>query len=157
MDFTGGGTFGMNFNGDDFFFSFAGDFQDRHFNWGIEAGFDFRPFHNRVLIQDDATTFHQYLEKKYLFWLGVEKRFFLLHANGLKFGLFASANGGYIFGNYRGTKKNPVDGFTFIPKAGFAMDIDQQAIIRIGYEYLDPRTAEVSNHRIFVNITGLFN
>ena len=49
---------------------------------GILAGLDFKPWNNRILIQEDSDNYTQYLDRRNLVWAGVFKEFNIKYLSG---------------------------------------------------------------------------
>jgi ankyrin repeat protein len=145
---------GLNFNLDDFFTGLDLNLQDIKYNTGIEAGFYFRPKAIRVLKQETEDMYFQFWERRYYFYLGLNKKFKLIQFNDMESGPVLGLKEIYTFGGYRGSNANPENKFVTSPKIGWYL-ANKIYTTGISYEYINFDIPEMKNGRI--NISFLFN
>lgn len=145
---------GLNFNFDDFMTGLDGSLQDIKYNTGIAAGFYFRPAAVRVLKQETDDIYFQYWERRYYFYLGLDKKFQLIEFNNMKSGPVIGFKEIYTFGGYRGSNTHPENQFIMAPKLGWYMS-NSIYTTSLSYEYMNFDIPEMKSGRI--NLSFLFN
>jgi ankyrin repeat protein len=146
---------GLNFNFDDFMTGFDVGLEDIKYNMGIEGGFYFRPAAIRIIEQESNNTFYQYWERRYYFYLGLDKKFQLINFNEyLSSGPVLGIKEIYTFGGYRGSNSNPESRFITAPKIGWYIS-NNVFTTSLSYEYINFDIPEMKSGRI--NLSFLFN
>jgi hypothetical protein len=125
---------------------------DSKYQLGINSGFIFRPAANRILA-DVSNVTYQFWERRYFFYLGLEKRFKIIETSkNAQSGPFVGVNEVFTFGGYRGSTLHPKVRLITTPFLGWYL-IKQTWGIRAGYEYLNFKTPEISPGRISITLT----
>jgi hypothetical protein len=141
----------LDFNNTDFMNGFEMGVSDSKYQLGINAGFAFRPSANRVLA-DISNVTYQFWERRYFFFLGLEKRFRIVQTyRDFESGPFIGVKEILTFGGYRGSTLNPPVRLITSPGAGWFITMPGFGI-RVGYHYLNFKTPEISKHRFSVSI-----
>ena len=92
---------------------------DRKFGFYGETGFDFRPYPQKVQLEDNDTLIFQYRENRPAWILGIGKNFKLLQdQSGLLYGFYTALTGLLSFPRYRGLDEHPPAQYDLVPSAG---------------------------------------
>ncbi|MBN1413874.1 MAG: ankyrin repeat domain-containing protein [Bacteroidales bacterium] len=146
----------MNFNADDYRWSFFFMASERKYGLSVSGGWGFRPSAIRVL-ENVRDTLYQFWEKRGNLFLSIDKSMFLVHGKkNFRAGLYAGLKGIYTYGSYRGTGEKPNDRLLVAPGAGLCL---QSKVIRFtaGYEYLNLDLYKISPHRFNISICLMWN
>ncbi len=127
---------GMLFSNTDFFTGLNFSLMDTKYNTGINTGFLFRPVAVRVQTYPENDTLYQYWERRYNFYLGLEKRINLTGNPNQQTGPFIGGRALYTFGGYRGTREKPGGSLVFAPLGGWYY-MSNWLSLSIHYEYLN--------------------
>ena len=148
-------TVGMifNFNSTDVMNGIFLGPMDSKYQIGINMGFMFRPVANRVLA-DISNVTYQFWERRYYFYLGLEKRFKIIENNKVQSGPYIGLNEIITFGGYRGSTLNPKVRLVTAPCIGWYINKPSWGI-RVGYEYIDFKTPEISPGRISFTLSKI--
>jgi hypothetical protein len=143
------GSFGSAFNLDDA----LGCFQGGWTFWkagelALVGGFDWRFFNKRVLVPLGNDTWLQVRERRYWPNIGLEKRYQFSET----FGVFAQVRTGWLFGDYKATRRDTNDGFVVMPSAGVSLTFAKWLLVRAAYQYSPIRNETVPLHRVFLCI-----
>lgn len=139
------------FNKSDFMNGFEMGVSDSKYQLGICGGFAFRPIAKRV-IDEISNVKWQFWERRYYFYLGLEKRFRVVQTyKGNETGPFIGAKELITWGGYRGSKLNPDVRLVTAPVAGWFLRISNVEI-RADYHYQNFKTPEIGKHRFSVSV-----
>ena len=105
---------------------------------GILAGLDFKPWDNRILIEEDSDNYTQYIDRRNLVWAGVFKEFNIKYLSGQSaWSTSVSAKVGWKYGNtYAGSTLKPEHGLAFIPAASLSYEV-KSFNVTASVEYLE--------------------
>jgi len=144
----------INWNADDYRWSFFFLASEKKYNLNMMVGWGFRPSAIRVLENDSDAIDYQYWERRGNLFLAIDKSVFLMHGrNGFQAGVYGGLKGIYTYGSYRGTARKPNGKILAAPGIGLTLEGNGYRVTA-GYEYLDLDLYEVSPHRI--NVTASF-
>jgi hypothetical protein len=133
----------LSFNAKDFTLGYNFGIFDTKYKLSINSGFNFRPLAVRVLSEASDTLAYQYWERRYHFYLGVEKKFRIFGSSrGWSGGPFIELKEVFTFGGYRGSTGNPKAAFITAPGGGLYF-MNSWLVVKARYEYLN------------LNVTGL--
>jgi hypothetical protein len=143
------GSFGSAFNLDDA----LGCFQLGWTFWkggelALVGGFDWRFFNKRVLVPLGNDTWLQVRERRYWPNIGLEKRYQFSEL----FGVFAQVRTGWLFGDYKATRRDTNDGFVVMPSVGVSLTFARWFLVRAAYQYTPVRNETVPLHRVYLCI-----
>jgi len=113
------------------------EMSDPYHNINIHAGFNMKPGYTRVLVKEDDNSFTQYLDKRYVVYVGAGKEFNLRedYIRG-NFSLKVDLDAGYMFSNrYKGTYESPGNYFRLMPSAVIKWSKKPVSLF-LGYEYM---------------------
>lgn len=150
-------TFSLNndFNADDWYTGFSGGIEDLGYQWGVRLGFQFRPFRKKVQIIENASYIRQYQERKYLIFIDADKRFGHFGIKNAHIQFYGGARGGFLMGNYSGTRNDADNHWVIAPFAGVCLNKDENIYLKIGYMYFQDQLLNVDDGRI--NFSVIFN
>jgi uncharacterized protein len=142
----------FDFNSTDYMNGLQLGVLDSKYQLGINFGFLFRPAANRILA-DVSNVTYQFWERRYFFYLGLEKRFKIIETSkNAQSGPFIGVNEVLTFGGYRGTTLNPKVRMVTSPFIGWYLNKRTWGI-RAGYEYLNFKTPEIIPGRFSITLT----
>ena len=117
----------------------------------ISVGFMSRISARSVLVMQDEINGHQYWERRYLLWAGIEKQFSLFRGkNDSRSGFFAGLKEGFSFGGYRGSNSHAESRWMLIPSAGVSRT-GRVLNASLGYEYAPYPNYSLSPSRIVLS------
>lgn len=150
-------TFALNndFNTDDWYTGFSGGIEDVGYQWGVRLGFQFRPFRKKVQIIENSNFIRQYQERKYLIFLDIDKRFGHFGIKNAHIQFYAGARGGFLMGNYSGTRNDADNHWVAAPYAGICVNKNENVFFKVGYMYFQDQLLNVDDGRI--NFSIVFN
>ncbi len=147
---------GVIVNGEDIYGDLGVELNSHSKGLGLTGGFSFRPGYKKVIAEKEGQSQYQYFEQKFLASFGLEKRIwlpFVLKGHARRaLGGYLRLQGGYQWGNYRGTKKGVTPGFVLLPEAGITYRFQNHTLVRVGYVYFDDGLASVGDHRIALGL-----
>jgi uncharacterized protein len=147
----------IDWNTEDYRWSFSLAANEKKYNLNIALGFGFRPSDIRVLETRGDFQAYQYYEKRRYLFLSLEKSVFLLHGgNHFQAGIYGGIKGIYTYGSYRGSNARPDDRFLAAPGLGFAME-GRSVRFSLGYEYYNLDLYKISPHHINLSFYALLN
>ncbi len=146
----------LDFNFTDYMNGFQVSLLDGKYGIGINSGFGFRPFANRVLYKFDETLTYQYWERRYYFYAGIDKKFDFISAYNAATGPFLGFSEVYTFGSFRGSEKNPPKKFITAPYIGWYYSTNYFKTW-FAYQYLDYKTPEIKPGRFNLGINVNIN
>jgi len=149
----------FDFNFTDYMNGIQGSILDDKYGVGFNGGFGFRPAANRVLMKESETVSYQYWERRYYFYLGLDKKFDFVSDNIIASGPYLGVSEFFTFGGYRGSDVNPPKKFMIVPAIGWFYS---NSVFKtwIGYQYTDYKAPEIKPGRFNVGISvniGLTN
>ncbi len=144
-----------------FVYTVRSSFNAEDVNIGLELGrtnakrnfiyafsFDARPFRRPLLVYQGGTLYYQFREERYFVGGGAE---YSRNFSAKKIGAFAQMGVTYTWGNYGGSDQKPPKGWVLVPRMGLSYKITESSILKLGYAYIDAKTREMDNHRIFLS------
>ncbi|MEZ5083438.1 MAG: ankyrin repeat domain-containing protein [Bacteroidales bacterium] len=147
----------MSFNGNDFMMGGNLGLYEAKNRLVFELGYKTRPSERSVLYEYQSNIYYQFWEKRSVFHFGAAKQFRFKRFNLYEqAGAYAGLNGGYTYGNFRGSDKKPDDRFLLIPKAGFYYYFKAFSM-SAGYEYMKLNNTKVSPHRVSISLGAKIN
>ena len=157
QEFTIVPSFSLNndFNADDWYTGFSGGVEDIGYQWGARLGFQFRPFRKKIQIIESDNLIRQYLERKYLIFLDLDKRFAHFGIKNAHIQFYAGARGGFLMGNYSGTRNDAENHWVAAPFAGVCVNIEDNVFVKVGYMHFADHLLNVDDGR--VNFSLVFN
>ncbi len=142
---------GFSFNKGDFTTAMHLGFADSKYHFALKGGFAIRPAAVKVLVENTGTLYHQYRERRYFFFVELEKNFMLFRLNqNVQSGPVLGINELYTFGNYRGSNTRPDPAFITVPRAGWYFS-NTWVTVSLNYEYLNLNTNYINPGRISLN------
>lgn len=150
-------TFSLNndFNTDDWYTGVSAGVEDLGYQWGARLGFQFRPFRKKVQVIESSSLVRQYLERKYLIHLDVDKRFAHFAIKQVHVQFYLGARGGFLMGNYSGTKNDADNHWVAAPFAGICANVHDNVFFKVGYMHFSDHLLNVDDGRI--NFMMVFN
>lgn len=124
----------INFNSDDFLTGFFITQHDYKFNLDYNLGFSFRPKAIAIKSKIPDYGYYQFMERRYMFYFDLTKRFELKLDNAQSVGLNAGVRTLYTYGKYKGTNILINGGFFAAPAAWLYYQ-KKNFEIRFGYHY----------------------
>jgi opacity protein-like surface antigen len=152
--FTPTGTLGIRstFNLDDISLGAEGGVTIPDYRSSLLLGFDGRLGSRRVVVPEAPGTYYILRERRWMLSLELEQRLKAAQlGDGLTLEPYLRLGGGLTWGGYRafGLFK-PHSGLTFLPGAGLALNVDDQFIVRLGYQYRSSYASSIEPHRLMV-------
>jgi ankyrin repeat protein len=142
----------INWNSDDYRWSFYAGAIEKKYNLGLSLGWGFRPSAIRVLNNRNESISTQYWEKRRYLFLSLDKSVFLYHGKGdIQAGVYGGVKGIYTYGTYRGALTKPDDKLKFAPGLGFILE-GRAVRYAVGYEYLNLDLYKFSPHHVNISL-----
>jgi hypothetical protein len=150
-------AFALNndFNTDDWYTGFSGGVEDIGYQWGARLGFQFRPFRKKIQVIESDNFIRQYQERKYLIFLDLDKRFAHFGIKNAHIQFYAGVRGGFLMGNYSGTRNDAENHWVAAPFGGICANIDDNVFFKLGYMHFSDHLLNVDDGRI--NFSIVFN
>ncbi len=148
-------SFNNDFNADDWYTGLSGGVEDLGFQWGARLGFQFRPFRKKVQVVESSSFIRQYQERKYLIFLDLDKRFAHFGIKNAHIQFYVGARGGFLMGNYSGTKNDADNHWVAAPFAGLCANVKENVFFKLGYMHFTDHLLNVDDGRI--NFSIVFN
>jgi len=148
-------SFNNDFNLDDWYMGVSGGIEDEGYQWGARIGFAFRPFRKKVHVLGDNEIMRQYHERKYLIFIDLDKRLGHLSLFEQHLQFYLGARGGFLMGNYAGTKNDAENVWVIAPVGGLCFNFDDVFFLKIGYNHFSDKLLNVDDGRI--NLSMVFN
>jgi ankyrin repeat protein len=147
----------INWNADDYRWSFFAGTIEKKYNLIMSVGWGFRPSAIRVLDREMDRVSIQYWENRGYLFLSLDKSVFLLHGKGdIQAGLYGGVKGIYTYGSYRGSVAKPDDRLKAAPGVGFVIE-GRTIRYALGYEYMNLDLYKFSPHRVNISLCFMFN
>jgi ankyrin repeat protein len=146
----------FDFNFTDYMNGIQGSILDSRYGIGLNGGFGFRPFANRVLSVVSDNLSYQYWERRYYLYAGVDKKFDFIRNMDKATGPYLGINECFTFGGYRGSDNHPLKKIITAPVAGWYYS-NSYFKTWAGYQYLDYKTPEIKPGRIILGISVNMN
>jgi hypothetical protein len=105
-----------------------------------------------VLFEVSDILSYQYWERRYYFYLGIDKKFDFIRAHDFSTGPYLGINELFSFGGYRGSDTNPGNKFITSPFLGWYYSTDYLKTW-IGYHFTDYKTPEIKPGRFNIGIS----
>ncbi len=126
---------------------------DSKYHIGINTGFSFRPATVRVLQKETEQLYFQYWERRYMFYIGLEKKFKIIENHkALHSGPVIGLKEIYTYGNYRGAGRKPAAQFLTVPQAGWYLGNDIFTL-KLNYERMNFDISDFDKGRLSLGIT----
>jgi uncharacterized protein len=142
----------LDFNLTDFMNGLTISLPDSRYGIGINGGFGFRPLANRILVKESESISFQYWERRYYFYLGLDKKFDFIKSPDVSSGPYLGFNEHLTFGGYRGSDNHPQTKLITAPLAGWYYS-NKIFTTWIGYQYVDFKTPDIKPGRINLGIS----
>ena len=143
-----------DFNLDDWYTGFSGGIEDVGYQWGVRLGFQFRPFRKKIQVISDNNFIRQFHERKYLIFLDVDKRLGHLKLFNQHFQFYFGARGGFLMGNYSGTRNDAENHWVVAPFGGLCVNFSDDTFLKVGYNHFSDHLLNVDDGRI--NLSFVF-
>ncbi|CAG5079643.1 hypothetical protein [Parvicella tangerina] len=137
-----------DFNTDDWYTGLSGGIEDIGYQWGVRLGFQFRPFRKKIQVIENSSFIRQYQERKYLIFLDVDKRFAHFSISKAHIQFYLGARGGFLMGNYSGTRNDADNHWVAAPFAGVCANVHDNVFFKLGYMYFPDQLLNVDDGRI---------
>lgn len=144
-----------DFNLDDWYMGVSGGIEDVGYQWGARIGFAFRPFQKKIQVISDNDIVRQYLERKYLIFIDVDKRLGHLKLFNQHLQFYLGARGGFLMGNYAGTRNDAENVWVIAPLGGLCFNFKDNVFIKLGYNHFSDKLLNVDDGRF--NLSFVFN
>lgn len=150
-------TFSINndFNIDDWYMGVSGGVEDIGYQWGARIGFAFRPFRKKIQVRGDNNIVRQYHERKYLIFVDLDKRLGHLKLFNRHLQFYLGARGGFLMGNYSGTRNDAENVWVIAPIGGLCFNFYDNIFIKFGYNHFSDKLLNVDDGRL--NLSVIFN
>lgn len=145
-------SFNNDFNLDDWYMGVSGGIEDLGYQWGARIGFAFRPFRKKIQVIGENDIIRQYHERKYLIFIDVDKRLGHLKLFNQHLQFYLGARGGFLMGNYAGTKQDADNVWVIAPIGGLCFNFKEQAFLKIGYNHFSDKLLNVDDGRINLSL-----
>jgi ankyrin repeat protein len=142
----------FDFNFTDYMNGLQTSILDSRYGIGFNGGFGFRPKANRILLKDSDTLSYQFWERRYYFYLGVDKKFDLIKSMDVSMGPYIGFNEYFTFGGYKGSDKNPAKKFISSPIIGLYYS-NNSFKTWVSYQIIEYKTPEIKPGRINMGIS----
>lgn len=142
----------IDFNTNDFYWSFSGGIEDVGYQWGARLNFDLRPFYKKVQTPIENYITRQYKEQKYFLSIDLDKRLGHLNLWNTHTQFFIGSKNGLLWGDYKGTKNDFKSRFLVAPMGGICFNFDDMILLKIGYLYFDEGNTYVPNGKITLGV-----
>lgn len=143
-----------DFNGTDLYTGLALGVENLEHQWSAKLGTSIRPFRKVIQLPEENGYIYQYHERKFFLFLELDKRFLQIPLTETKtLQLFAGARPGVLFGNYSGTQNDATPLFTLAPMGGACLNLNNEALVRLGYTHVRDGLVNVGDGRIHISFT----
>ncbi len=148
-------SFNNDFNFDDWYTGISAGIEDRGYQWGARIGFAFRPFRKKIQVIGESDVVRQYHERKYLIFVDLDKRLGHLKLFNQHLQFYFGARGGFLMGNYSGTKNDAENVWVIAPIGGICFNFKDNTFIKLGYNHFSDKLINVDDGRF--NLSFIFN